>query len=152
VLPILLRRKPLRIEEVFLVSTDGLLINHLSRSLSMEKDADVLGGMLSAIQSFVGNAFVHREHREMHHFNFGDYRILIERGKNVYLAVVYSGTGSAAVRKMVRSVLDRIEAAHGPVLAAWDGDKDKVAGVREVIREHLLKTNERRRWRLPGLS
>jgi len=128
-----------QIEEVFLVYRDGLLIYHLSRSLSQDKDEDVLSGMLTAIQEFVRDAFVYGEHRELHHLDFGDYRILIERGKNVYLAVVYAGKGFASVRKRVRSVLDQIEKAYHGVLEDWDGDMDKVAGARDVIREYLLK-------------
>ena len=136
---LLIRRKRVQIEEVFLVYRDGLLIYHLSRSLSQDKDEDVLSGMLTAIQEFVRDAFVYGEHRELHHLDFGDYRILIERGKNVYLAVVYAGKGFASVRKRVRSVLDQIEKAYHGVLEDWDGDMDKVAGARDVIREYLLK-------------
>ncbi len=136
---LLIRRKRVQVEEVFLVYRDGLLIYHLSRSLSQDKDEDVLSGMLTAIQEFVRDAFVYGEHRELHHLDFGDYRILIERGKNVYLAVVYAGKGFASVRKRVRSVLDQIEKAYHGVLEDWDGDMDKVAGARDVIREYLLK-------------
>ncbi len=130
-----------RTQEVFLVYRDGVLIYHLSRSLTQDKDEDVLSGMLTAVQDFVRDAFRYGEHRELHHLDFGDYRILIERGKDVYLAVVYSGKDTGFVRKRVLSVLDHIETAYGPVLAKWDGDMDKVFGTRDVIREHLLKTN-----------
>jgi len=136
---LLIRRRRVQVEEVFLVYRDGLLIYHLSRSLSQDKDEDVLGGMLTAIQEFVRDAFVYGEHRELHHLDFGQYRILIERGKRVYLAVVYAGKGFATVRRRVRSVLDHIETAYGRVLEDWDGDMDKVAGARDLIREYLLR-------------
>jgi len=57
----------------------------------------------------------------------------------VYLAVVYAGKGFASVRRKVRSVLDHIETAYGRVLEDWDGDMDKVAGARDLIREYLLR-------------
>src|SRR2546426_579771 len=136
---LLLRRRRVQVEEVFLVYRDGLLIYHLSRSLSQDKDEDVLGGMLTAIQEVVRDAVVYGEHRELHHLDFGQYRILIERGKRVYLAVVYAGKGFATVRRRVRSVLDHIETAYGRVLEDWDGDMDKVAGARDLIREYLLR-------------
>jgi uncharacterized repeat protein (TIGR01451 family) len=137
------RRFRVTIEEAFLVYRDGVLVYHLSRSLSQDKDEDVLSGMLTAIQAFVRDAFVYGEHRELHHLDFGDYRILIERGRNVYLAVVYSGKGSSWIRKRVRSVLDHVETAYGSILQNWDGDMDKVIGARDLIREYLLKTNRR---------
>ena len=135
---LVLRRSHVEIEEVFLVYRDGVLIYHLSRSLSQDKDEDVLSGMLTAIQEFVRDAFVYGEHRELHQLDFGEYRIMIERGPHVYLAVVYSGKG-AVVRRRVRSVLDHIETAYRGVLEDWDGDMEKVAGARDLIREYLLK-------------
>ena len=146
------RQLRVQIEEVFLVYRDGVLIYHLSRSLSQDKDEDVLSGMLTAIQEFVRDAFVYGEHRELHQLDFGDYRIMIERGRMLYLAVVYSGKASSVVRKRVRSVLDHIETAYRAVLEKWDGDMDKVAGARDLIREYLLKPNGRHRLKgMPGL-
>ena len=148
---VVLRRSKVAIEEVFLVYRDGVLIYHLSRSLSQDKDEDVLSGMLTAVQEFVRDAFVYGEHRELHQLDFGEYRILLERGKNLYLAVVYSGKGTSAVRRKVRRVLDHVEVAYGSVLERWDGDMDKVVGARDLIREYLLKPKGLRRG-LPRIS
>lgn len=135
------RRQRVAIEEVFLVYRDGVLLSHLSRTLMPDKDEDVLSAMLTAVQEFVRDAFRYGEHRELHQMDFGDYRILIERGKLAYLAVVYSGKNQSSVRKKVRSVLDRIEAAYATVLENWDGDMEKVVGARDIIRDYLLKSN-----------
>ena len=143
-LAIAIRRRGVNIEEVFLVYRDGVLMYHLSRTLVEEKDEDVLSGMLTAVQEFVRDAFRYGEHRELHQLDFGDYRILIERGKLVYLAVVYAGRESASTRRRVRSVLDRIELTYGDVLERWDGDMERVTGARDVIRDHLLRPNGRR--------
>lgn len=134
----LARRSKVEIEEVFLVYRDGVLISHLSRTLMREKDEDVLSGMLTAVQEFVREAFQYGEHRELHKLDFGEYRILIERGKYVYLAVVYSGEESPAIRKKVKSVIDRVEDQFGAALEKWDGDMEEVVGARDLIRETLL--------------
>ena len=146
-----IRRFGTQIEEVFLVYRDGVLLYHLSRSLSQDKDEDVLSGMLTAVTEFVRDAFVYGEHRELHQLDFGDYRIMIERGHNLYLAVVYSGKGASVIKKRVRWVLNQIEAAYAGVLEKWDGDMDKVVGARDLIREYLLKSNGRPFRGLPGL-
>jgi hypothetical protein len=146
-----IRRFSTQIEEVFLVYRDGVLLYHLSRSLSQDKDEDVLSGMLTAVTEFVRDAFVYGEHRELHQLDFGDYRIMIERGHNLYLAVVYSGKGASVIKKRVRWVLDHIEEAYASVLEKWDGDMDKVVGARDLIREYLLKSNGRPFRGLPGL-
>ncbi len=132
------RRNRVRIEEVFLVYRDGILISHLSRTMVEEKDRDVLSGMLTAVQDFVKDAFKYGEHRELHQMEFGDYSILIERGKHVYLAVVYRGRDSAMIRKKVRSVLDSVEDAYGKVLQTWDGSMEAVVGTRDILRDRLL--------------
>jgi len=138
---LLIRRDHVEIEDAFLVYRDGVLISHLSRSLLREKDEDVLSGMLTAVQEFVREAFQYGQHRDLQQLDFGDYRILIERGRYVYLAVVYSGEESPAIRKKVRTVIALVEKQFGSVLERWDGDMEEVMGARDLIRETLLGTN-----------
>ncbi len=135
---LVLRRRKVEIEEAFLVYRDGVLISHLSRSLLREKDEDVLSGMLTAVQEFVREAFQYGEHRDLQQLDFGDYRILIERGKYVFLAIVYSGRESIAIHKKVRTVIARIEKEYGAALENWDGDMEEVVGARDLIRDTLL--------------
>src|SRR5437667_29297 len=73
----------------------------------------------------------------------GDTVIGYVRSNTATVAVLYSGKGASWIRKRVRSVLDRVEAAYGSILQSWDGDMDKVVGARDLIREYLLKTNRR---------
>jgi len=132
------RRNRVQIEEVFLVYRDGILISHLSRTIVPDKDTDTVSGMLTAVQEFVKDAFRYGQHRELHQMEFGDYRILIERGRDVYLAVVYRGRDSGMIRKKVKGVLERIESAYGGVLATWDGSMEAVVGTRDILRDQLL--------------
>ena len=135
---VLLRWRRVDIEDVFLVYRDGVLISHLSRTLLRDKDEDVLSGMLTAVQEFVREAFQYGEHRDLHQLDFGDYRILIERGKYVFLAVVYAGKESLTLRKKVRAVIERVETEFGATLEAWDGDMERVVGARDLVRDTLL--------------
>ncbi len=134
------RRLRVEIEEAFLVYRDGVLISHLSRTLMREKDEDVLSGMLTAVQEFVREAFQYGQERDLQQLDFGEYRILIERGTYVYLAVVYSGRESVALRKKVHGVIDLVEKQYGKVLAKWDGDMEEVLGASDLIRDSLLGT------------
>ncbi|HYM39312.1 MAG TPA: hypothetical protein VEY12_04085 [Thermoplasmata archaeon] len=140
------RRYRVQIEDVFLIYRDGILISHLTNTAPRGKDEDVLSGMLTAVQDFVTDAFTYGEHRELHQLEFGDYHILIERGKSVYLAVVYAGRDSGLIRKKVRAVLDKIEASYGAVFARWDGDMHEVEGTQSLLREGFL--DEEHPWSL----
>ncbi len=133
------RRYRVRIEDVFLVYRDGILVSHLTQGDGLEKDEDQLSGMLTAVQDFVKDAFTYGEHRELHQLEFGDYHVLIERGKLVYLAVVYQGRDSGLIRKKVRTVLDQVEAKYGHVFEAWDGEMAQVEGTRDLLREGFVE-------------
>ena len=143
-LAVIVRRRNPNIEEVFLVYRDGILIYHLSRSIVQDRDEDVLSGMLTAVQEFVRDAFRYGEHRQLQFLDFGDYRILIERGRMVYLAVVYSGRDTSGLRRKIRSVLSRIEVTFASVLENWNGDMDHVVGAREMIRDQFFRPTGRR--------
>lgn len=133
------RRYRVEIEDVFLIYRDGILVSHLTEANRLEKDEDQLSGMLTAVQDFVKDAFTYGEHRELHQLEFGDYHILIERGKVVYLAVVYRGRDSGLIRKRVRTVLDRVESAYGKVFDSWDGDVAQVSGTWDLLREGFVE-------------
>ncbi len=140
------RRYRVHVEDVFLIYRDGILISHLTQADAQAKDEDQLSGMLTAVQDFVQDAFTYGRDRELHQLEFGDYHILIERGKHVYLAVVYEGRDSGLIRKKVRAVLERVEAAYGPAFEAWDGEMERVEGTRDLLREGFLETD--RPWSL----
>ena len=129
-------RRP-AIEEAFLIHKDGVLIYHLSRSLGGEgeKDRDILGAMLTAVQDFVKDSFRYGENRELNRLEFGDYQVLIERGKHIFLAVVIEGTsGENEARRRVRQVIGDVEAKYGDMLAEWSGDVDRTLGVRDIVK------------------
>jgi len=71
----------------------------------------------------------------------------VEKGDSVYLAVVLHGSGGERVKQKMQQVLGDIESEYGEVLHSWDGDLDKLRGVKERSRKvfessnplHLLK-------------
>jgi uncharacterized repeat protein (TIGR01451 family) len=133
------RRRGSRIEEVFLTTRDGILMEHLARNLVQDKDPDIVSGMLMGIQRFVREAFKFGEDHELHQMEFGDRHILIERGKDVVVAAVISGGDPRNVVGKVKKAVAQIESEFGDVLAKFDGSMDQVLGVRERLRERLLR-------------
>jgi hypothetical protein len=63
--------------------------------------------------------------------DFGEKKILIEKGEKVYLAVVLHGKREANIPQKMRDVLEAIEKEYGPVLSQWDGDYEKVRGIKD---------------------
>src|SRR5947199_8153020 len=81
------------IEEVFVIGSNGLLVKHMSRTLMTDKDRDVVGSMISAISSFVREAFSERD-GEVHEVSLGDHRFVMWRDRGIVLAVLVSSCGT----------------------------------------------------------
>jgi len=144
-----LRRGKPKVDEVFLLHRDGLLIRHASRLVRKGSDSDILSGLLIAVQNFINESFIGKdwEHgREgLDELNFGKYRIAIVRGKHVVLAAVVSGQRPEEAHRQMRVAMKDIEMAIGPVMEAWDGDMEKVAGSAVFVRDLLAGAYEKRR-------
>lgn len=81
------------IEEIYVIERDsGLLIG--SYSLNETMDRDMIAGMLTAIKSFVEDAFQH-EKQELDLIQYGNYKIWIQNFYQYYIAVAITGSLSA---------------------------------------------------------
>ncbi|MEO1518820.1 MAG: cell envelope biogenesis protein OmpA [Bacteroidota bacterium] len=84
------------IEEVYVIQRDsGLLMG--SASLQQTVDRDVIAGMLTAIKSFVEDAFK-RERQDLEMIQYGNYNIFIQNFHSYYIAAALSGSLSTAER------------------------------------------------------
>jgi len=121
------------VEEVFVIYRDGRLIRHASRKLASEEDKDVLSSMLTAVQDFVREGLSKDEDSPLGSLEYGKNKIVLERSKNLLLAVAITGPEPEALRTEMKEVLSSIEAELGSVLAKWDGTKKELASVKKFI-------------------
>jgi len=109
------------IEEVFVIASSGLLIKHMSRSLMSDKDRDVVGSMISAISSFVREAFSERD-GEVHEVTLGDHRFVMCNASGlVVAALVTSGETEDLVHRL-RHLLAVLRDRYGDRLEQWQGE------------------------------
>lgn len=81
------------IEEVYVIERDsGILLGHYSQNETI--DRDVVAGMLTAIKSFVEDAFV-KESQDLEMINYGTYNIFLHSFHRYYMAVVLDGSLSS---------------------------------------------------------
>jgi len=132
------RTHPPAIEEVFVVHKSGVLLYHLGRSMKTaeDKDKDVLGSMFTVVQDFVKDSFRYGGDRNLNKLEFGDYKILIERGPNLYLAVA-SSSDVEQLSIRARHAVDEIEQKFGEELAQFSGRMEPVLGIRDLVKKHL---------------
>ena len=109
------------IEEVFVIGSNGLLVKHMSRSLMSDKDRDVVGSMISAISSFVREAFTERD-GEVHEVTLGDHRFVMCSDSGIVLAVLVSSGDTEDIVHRLRHLLAILGDRYGDRLATWQGE------------------------------
>ena len=133
---VVLIRKRVTIEEVFLVSHAGILLAHMSYALKHDRDRDLVSGMLTAVQDFIRDSFVPSLEGGLRSMDFGQRRILIRRGSASYLAIVLRGRTPSSLPKKMDETLRKFEAAFPQIADQVDGNMMDSAG--EVLSRELL--------------
>jgi hypothetical protein len=128
---LLVRNASMQVDEVFIIYQDGRLMAHQTRRLKPGMDDDILSSMLVAIQSFVKDSFKDESSTHLQRLDFGEKKILVERGDSFYLAVVLHSNRAGNVPKRMQAVIEDIHDDFGPSLQEWDGDLEKVRGIKD---------------------
>src|SRR6266487_1900809 len=109
------------VEEVFLIGPNGLLVKHMSRSLMSDKDRDVVGSMISAISSFVREAFSERD-GEVHEVTLGDHRFVMCNDSGLVAAVLVKAGQTEDIVHRLRHLLAVLQDRYGARLIHWSGE------------------------------
>ncbi len=106
---ILLARSLLyRVEQVFLIHRPtGLLLQHAAAEGSVLKDADMISGMLTAIQDFLADSFTGGHDLET--IDAGPLKLWLTYGSKLMLVAAVSGTAPLELKQVFRKALDGIE-------------------------------------------
>jgi len=109
------------IEEVFVIGSNGLLIKHMSRTLMTDKDRDVVGSMISAISSFVREAFSERD-GEVHEVALGEHRFVMCNESGLVLAVLVTSGDTEDIVHRLRHLLAILQERYADRLSGWHGE------------------------------
>ena len=127
------RASEVMIDDVFVGDPGGVLLAHCSFSPAPHQDSDILVGMFQAVQDFVRDSFHTGTGEAMRSLEFGDRKVLIERGAQHFIAVVYRGRAQAALVRRVRRLSAEIDRKFGDVLKHWDGSVEAVEGITALV-------------------
>ncbi len=120
---VLLHTLVYRVEQVFLIHAEtGLLIGHVSNEGVEFQDADLVSGMLTAVQDFVKDCFASRSEESLDTLQMGERTLMVEKGTQLVLACVLRGTPPAAFRGTLRDTLELIELEAAEALENFQGD------------------------------
>jgi outer membrane protein OmpA-like peptidoglycan-associated protein len=125
-----------RVEQVFLIHKEtGLLLHHVSAGSAVVSDADMVSGMLTAIQDFVQDSFKTGGGDQLETLQVGDLTVWIEQGPLAILAGVIRGTAPQELREVFQETLERIHLQYGSSLKEFNGDAAQFAGTKPLLEE-----------------
>ena len=127
------RASNLQIEDVFVADMAGHLLAHRSSGLVAYEDEDILVGMFKVIQDFVKDSFAKGTDDTMKSMEFGERKIIIERGGYHFISVVYRGLDHGALSERVKKVSRLIDQKFGQALENWSGDLDELRGLATLL-------------------
>ena len=125
-----------KIEELYLIYSDGRLVTHIS-DVESNVDTDIMSGMLTAMNDFVKDSFTSKE--DLGSMDYGQNKVLLQRGKNYYMAAVVYGKVDRFIKGKLANILRKIATA-SPHLDNWDGDTSQNAPIEGIIRPLLEET------------
>jgi OOP family OmpA-OmpF porin len=111
------------VEQVFLIHKEtGLLLQHVARPSVTTQDADLVSGMLTAIQDFVRDSLGGRKGDELESLQVGELTVWIEQGPQAVIAAVIRGNAPAELRATLQDALDQIHLRQRDALDSFEGD------------------------------
>lgn len=112
-----------RVEQVFLIHRQtGLLLQHLVAGTETTQDADMVSGMLTAIQDFAHDSFRMEQGEQLETMQIGELSIWIEQGPYAILAAVIRGNAPLELRETFQRALEQIHHQYGRALKEFSGD------------------------------
>ncbi|HEV8595592.1 MAG TPA: roadblock/LC7 domain-containing protein [Thermoplasmata archaeon] len=124
-----------KIEELFILYENGTLIQHYSSTLRTDKDRDILGGMLTAVQAFVREALSAKD-GTLDEMKYGSHSICFVRGTHTIAAAVVDGDTEGA-KYSVFDALKDFEEKYQHVLRGWNGFLEAFTGIDECFQKVL---------------
>ena len=136
---------PFQIEEVFVIHREsGLLLSHVSaKEPGVKVDEELISGMLTAIRDFVSEAFKSAEDQELDEIQYGQSKILLDRGHHSYLAVVISGIEPGQFDDDIHKLIRKIHNQYYKSLRHFDGDITQFSEMPKYLKRFIKKYEAR---------
>jgi OOP family OmpA-OmpF porin len=149
-----------RVEQAFLIHAEtGLLLAHATAPGLKVPDADLISGMLTAIQDFVRDSFRPGEGATLRTFSVGEHTVQVEAGPQALLALVIRGEAPEAVLRRQQDTLETIHLQFANALVEFTGDASRFQSAHPLLEECLetvVDTGRQRqgrylwtRWAIP---
>lgn len=130
-----------RIEQLLLIDPrTGLLLQSASAD-NREDDADMVSALLSAIQDFMRDSFVHRKDdgSELKTMDTNELTVWIEHSPTAILASAVRGEPPRSLRLKLQEALEQIQLRHSKLIESFTGDTAELEAIKPML-EDLLES------------
>jgi outer membrane protein OmpA-like peptidoglycan-associated protein len=132
-----------RVEQVFLIHREtGLVLNHLVAPSAPAQDADMVAGLLSAIQQFARDSFQSGQTENLGNMTFDELQIRIVSGPNAVIAAAIRGHAPETYNLAMEETLEEVQRLYSSALVNFKGDPGPFRAAESQI-ARLLETQYR---------
>ncbi|MDR3203833.1 MAG: OmpA family protein [Deltaproteobacteria bacterium] len=140
------------VEEIYLIHAEtGLVLDHLVSEGGETRDADLVAGMFTAIQSFVKDSFSAESGDNLENLRFGERTIFLRRADPVYLACVVRGNPPASLNQKLQEALELMVVDCAEDLGNFKGDTEPFKKCRRYF-EDFLQARYQEKQEKPSLA
>jgi outer membrane protein OmpA-like peptidoglycan-associated protein len=130
----LLRSLRYKVQQVFLIHREtGIVLQYVSTPGDGISEAELVSGMLSAIQDFVRDSFNSKQSQDLETMQAGEFTIWVHHGPQALLAGTILGTPPPELRNVFARENELIHREFAEQLSKFSGD----ASVFDAARPHL---------------
>ncbi len=127
-----------RVEQVFLIHKEsGLLLQNIIAKSVVFQDADMVSGMLKAIQDFVQDSFRTKQGDTLNTLEVGELTVWIEQSPQAMLAAVIRGIAPVELRAVFQNALENIHLEKNEALESFAGDTTPFEAVKNQLKDCL---------------
>ena len=134
-----LKSKRYEIMASYLVHADGTLLASKSIITEPGVDRDIFSATLDVIQNFMRTSFPYLSGKWLKTIEHGDTRIVIERGKHTFLALVLKGEENDILRRQMKDTLATFESDNDEKLTHWRGIAQEAKGIDGILNSFFAR-------------
>jgi predicted ATPase len=127
---------PPLVVSAYMTNDAGLLLAKAERE-QLGLDPDIFAGMLKGVGNFVKDSMHKIDNVDrtggINILGYQEYKIIVEESAGIFLAAVTKGSLSEFLVGDMKNILAEVQMSHGHMLKEWDGDLDKVKGIRPLV-------------------
>jgi outer membrane protein OmpA-like peptidoglycan-associated protein len=134
-----------QVKAIFLIhKNSGLVMKEFQLSSESKLETEMLGGMLTAIRSFVNDCVTKPgEFSELHTIECDAFRIILEVAGYCYLAAIVKGEPSKQFVERLRKTLSKIVLNGDKEIAVFNGDPTTIPDSIQPLLEKLATTSQK---------